>query len=267
MSNHKTIPFPSSRIASIDVCKIGKQKHHIPAFIEVDVTTAREKIRAYRRQKGKVSFNAWLLQVIGKTLNGYESAAAFLKGKQKIVVFDDINISMVVEKKINGRHVPIPMIIERAQHASLESITQQIEDAKNQPLAEKDIVLQKKAGRLEKMYYHLPGFARRWFWKYMLSRPPIAYKKMGNVAVTSIGTMGRGSGWFIPISVHPVCFGISTINKKPVVVDNQIVIREMLHITILFDHDVIDGADMARFISTFTENIEKGMGLKDPDTL
>lgn len=101
----------------------------------------------------------------------------------------------------------------------------------------------------------------------MLSRPSIAYKKMGNVAVTSIGTMGKGSGWFIPISVHPVCFGISTINKKPVVVDNQIVIREMLHITILFDHDVIDGADMARFISTFTENIEKGMGLKDPDTL
>jgi len=95
----------------------------------------------------------------------------------------------------------------------------------------------------------------------MLSRPFLAYKKIGNVAITSIGMMGNVKGWFIPISVHPICFGISTINKKPVVVNDQIVIREMLNMTVLIDHDVIDGAAMARFIHQLSKNIEKGMAV------
>ena len=258
MANFKTLQFPSSRIASIDVCEIGKKKHHVAAMIELDVTDSREKIRVYRREKGKISFNAWLIGTIGRTVHKHELIAAFLQGKRKVVVFLDINISMVVEKTINGQKVPIPMIIEKAQGASLESITRQIDDAKNQKLGEHDIVLRQKAERWERMYYHMPGFIRRYVWKYMLGHPTLAFKKMGNVAITSIGMMGNVKGWFIPVSVHPICFGISTINKKPVVVDDQIAIREIMNMTVLFDHDVIDGANMARFISELSKNIEEG---------
>lgn len=84
---------------------------------------------------------------------------------------------------------------------------------------------------------------------------------MGNVAFTSIGMMGKINGWFIPISVHPICFGIGSIIKKPVVIDNRIEIREILHMSILLDHDVIDGAPMARFISDLSKNIEEGLNI------
>jgi pyruvate/2-oxoglutarate dehydrogenase complex dihydrolipoamide acyltransferase (E2) component len=84
---------------------------------------------------------------------------------------------------------------------------------------------------------------------------------MGNVAITSIGMIGKVNGWFIPISVHPICFGIGRIAKKPVVVIDKIEIREVLNMTILLDHDVVDGAIMARFISRLSENIEKGIEL------
>jgi pyruvate/2-oxoglutarate dehydrogenase complex dihydrolipoamide acyltransferase (E2) component len=73
--------------------------------------------------------------------------------------------------------------------------------------------------------------------------------------------MGNINGWFVPISIHPICFGVGSIIKKPVVINNNIEIREMLNISILLDHDVIDGANMARFISKLTKNIEKGIGL------
>ena len=95
----------------------------------------------------------------------------------------------------------------------------------------------------------------------MLRHPRLAFKKMGNVAITSIGMIGNVSGWFIPISVHPICFGISNITKKPIVIGNKIEIREILNMTILIDHDVIDGSPMARFISNLSRNIEKGYGL------
>mgnify|MGYP003843675371 CR=1 FL=1 len=84
---------------------------------------------------------------------------------------------------------------------------------------------------------------------------------MGNVSITSLGMIGKSKGWFLPISVHPICFGIGQITKKPVVVDDQIVIREILNLTVLVDHDVIDGARMARFMGELTEKLEGGEGL------
>ena len=79
--------------------------------------------------------------------------------------------------------------------------------------------------------------------------------------LTSIGMMGKINGWFIHTSVHPLSFGIGSIIKKPAVIKDKIGIREMLYMTVLINHDVIDGADMARFISRLTENIESGLDL------
>jgi pyruvate/2-oxoglutarate dehydrogenase complex dihydrolipoamide acyltransferase (E2) component len=262
MARHKTLTFPKSRLATIDICELSQQKHHVTGFIEIDVTGAREKIRRYKRETGRISFTAWLVKAISVTVKNHESVAAFLYGKRRIVVFDDINISIVVEKKINGQKVPIPLVIEKANERTIEAITKQITDAQNEEMTDKDIVLHARSTRLERLYYHLPGFARRLAWRYMLKRPSLLFGKMGNVAITSLGMMGSINGWFVPKSIHPVCFGISSIIKKPVVVDNTICIREMLNMTILIDHDVIDGAPVARFINELSENIKNGIGLQ-----
>ncbi|MBW6480041.1 MAG: 2-oxo acid dehydrogenase subunit E2 [Bacteroidales bacterium] len=261
MSRYKTTRFPASRIASIDVCDIGKQKHHVTALIELDVTESRKRIKQHKTEKNRISFTAWLIKVISLTIKEHEMTAAFLKGKRQAFVFEDVNVSLLVEKESNGQKVPMPVIIEKAHEADAVSITRRIADARQLKLSEKDIVLQKKSGKWERLYYHLPGFLRRQVWKFMLKHPRLVFSKMGNVAITSIGMMGNIKGWFIPISVHPICFGISTITKKPLVINDQITIREVLSMTILMDHDVIDGALMARFISDLTKNIENGKEL------
>ena len=261
MAEYKVKIFPKSRIATNDVCAIGIQKHHITGLIEIDVTESRKKIKLYKKNHNPVSFTAWLIKVIGNTIKDNENVASYLRGKRKLVVFNDVNISMAVEKNINGQKVPIPLIIEKANERSIESISQQISDAREQKLTEKDIVLQNKSNRLERFYYSLPGFLRRFFWRYMLKHPHFAFGKMGNVAFTSLGMIGRANGWFIPISVHPVCFGIGRITKKQIVTGEKIEIREILNVSVLLDHDVVDGAQMARFISDLSVNIENGQAL------
>ena len=262
MNSCRIQKFPGSRTATIDVCEIGKRKHHVTALIELDVSGSREKIRAYNKgNNSRISFTAWLISVISSTVKKYDTASSFLKGKNKLLIFNDINISIVVEKDLNGAKVPIPLVIEKANEQSVESITKQIAEARAGKLTDKEIVIHKKTGRLEKIYYLMPGFVRRSVWRYLLSHPHLTFQRMGNVAFTSVGMMGKVNGWFIPISVHPVCFGISSIIKKPVVIENKIEIREVLKMTILLDHDVIDGAPMARFISNLTKNIESGLNL------
>ncbi|MBU1370673.1 MAG: 2-oxo acid dehydrogenase subunit E2 [Bacteroidetes bacterium] len=262
MTNYKIHRFPKSRIATIDICEIGKRKHHVTGLIELDISKSREKIRAYNKQhKNKISFNAWIISVISYTLNNYKTASSYLKGKNKLMIFENINVSILVEKDMNGQKVPIPLIIEKANEISIEAISKQINDAKDKQLTNRDIVLQKNATRLEGIYYFLPGFIRRYFWKYLLRHPKLSFRKMGNVAITSIGMMGQINGWFIPISIHPICFGLGSIIKKPTVIEDKIEIREILNMSILLDHDVIDGAPMARFISELSKHIENGLNL------
>ena len=262
MTNYKINRFPDSRIASIDICEIGKQKHHVAGLVEFDVTGSRKKIREYNKSHtNKISFNAWLISVIGYTIKKHETSSSYLIGKNKQIIFDDINVSIVIEKVIDGKKVPIPLIIEKAHEISIESITRQISEAKNIELTDNDIVLQRKTSKLESLYYSLPKFLRLFFWRFLLKHPKLAFKKMGNVAFTSIGMMGKVDGWFIPISVHPICFGVSSIVKKPTVINDRIEIQEILKTSILIDHDVIDGAPMARFISDLSRNIENGLNI------
>jgi len=262
MTDYKIKKYPKSRIASIDVCEIGKQKHHVIGLVEFDVTESRKGIREYNKaNSNKVSFNAWLISVISRTIKKYDTSCSYLIGKNKLIIFNDINVSIVIEKDVKGVKVPIPLIVEKANEISIEAITTQIIKAKNATFNEQDVVLQKKARKFEKIYYFLPGFIRRYVWILLLRHPKLAFKKMGNVAFTSIGMMGKVNGWFIPISVHPICFGISSIIEKPYVVDNKIEIREVLNMSILIDHDVIDGAPMARFVNDLSKNIENGLVL------
>ncbi|MFC4874461.1 2-oxo acid dehydrogenase subunit E2 [Negadavirga shengliensis] len=258
MADFKIKRFPKSRIATNDVCAIGLKRHHIVALIEVDVSESWQKIKQYKKEGNKVSFTAWLVKMISNSIRDYENVAAYLQGKRTPIIFNDINISMAVEKDLNGQKVPMPLIIEKTNERSIESIQEEIDEAKNQNLTGKDIVLHRKSNKLERFYYILPGSIRRLFWRYLISHPHFAYGKMGNVAITSVGMMGRADGWFIPISVHPICFGIGRISKKPIVVNDKIEIREMLKMTVLLDHDVVDGGQMIRFISSLTGNIEKG---------
>ncbi len=262
MKNFKTETFPATRIATMDVCDIGLRKHHISAFIEVDVTASRSKIKEYRKQKAAISFFAWLIKVISITLKEHECIAGYLRGKRKLLIFDDINVSVAVEKQVNGSKVPVPLVIEKANEKSIEEIAGIISAAKAQSFTTKDIVLHSKAGRAERLYYLLPGFIRRLFWRYLVRHPHFAYRRMGNAAITSIGGLGGVNAWFTPISVHPVCFGIGDIIKKPAVADEQLQIREMLNMSVLLDHDVADGMEMTRFIKKLARNIETGVCLE-----
>ncbi|MDX9773136.1 MAG: 2-oxo acid dehydrogenase subunit E2 [Bacteroidales bacterium] len=70
--------------------------------------------------------------------------------------------------------------------------------------------------------------------------------------------IARVNGWFIHRSVHPVSFGIGSVIKKPVVVNDEVKVREILNMTILVDHDLVDGALMVHLLKDLTNSIESG---------
>jgi pyruvate/2-oxoglutarate dehydrogenase complex dihydrolipoamide acyltransferase (E2) component len=247
-----------SRIATFDIFSMGLLKHHVSALLEFDVTESRKKLHDLRKSGINVSFNAWIIKVIGSILHKHPEASAYLYNRKKLILFNDINISILVEKKILDKKVPIPVVIEKTNQKDALEITREIETAKDKELSNNEIVINKQSNLSERLYYQMPGFIRRAVWKFMLGNPKIAYKKMGNAVITSVGMIGKVNGWFIQKSVHPISFGVGSVLKKAIVIDNEIKIREILNMTILVDHDVIDGAPMVRFLNDLTKSIESG---------
>ncbi|MHA2394186.1 MAG: 2-oxo acid dehydrogenase subunit E2 [Promethearchaeota archaeon] len=86
---------------------------------------------------------------------------------------------------------------------------------------------------------------------------------MGTVIVTSVGMFGKVHGWPIPTTSHPLAFAIGGVSKKAGIINDKIKIREYLTMTILFNHDVVDGVPVARFVSRLVDLIESGFGLKN----
>ena len=78
----------------------------------------------------------------------------------------------------------------------------------------------------------------------------------GTITVTSLGTQ---SGMLaIPVINWPeaAIVSINKIEKRPVVVNDQIVIRQMMYLSLSFDHRIIDGHIAAAFANTMIKFLE-----------
>ena len=256
--------FPASRLFTMDVGRIGLRKHHIKALLEIDVTDARRKIKRKRTGSGeRLSFTSWLLFCIGRAVSEHGAAHALRKGRRGLVIFDDVDVSLVVEKEVEGARVPLPMVLRRVNEKGIGEIFTEIENAKGKKIKSAgDYVLEKARPREPiGLFSLLPQFIRLLIWKILLSSPLRVKRMMGTVIVTSVGMMGKADGWFIPYSIHPLCIALGPIAKRPGMKKNGAGVREYLKMTVLIDHDVIDGAPALRFASRLVELMETGHGL------
>jgi pyruvate dehydrogenase E2 component (dihydrolipoamide acetyltransferase) len=78
----------------------------------------------------------------------------------------------------------------------------------------------------------------------------------GTFTITNLGAFGIDS--FTPIINYPqaAILGVGRIRREPTVVDNQIAIRDVVTLSLSFDHRIVDGAPAARFLQHLGELIK-----------
>jgi pyruvate/2-oxoglutarate dehydrogenase complex dihydrolipoamide acyltransferase (E2) component len=262
VGNYEVIAFPKERKMVIDIMEQGMKKHYVKGLVEFDVTNGRGLIKTLKLKNGvSLSFTGWMLKCIGQAASEHKDVHMLKKGKKKLYRFDDVDISIVVEKTIDGEKVPLPVIIRKTNEKSVKEITQEIRDAQAELVNEDTLLGLEKQEKLKKVFTKLPKFIRKIiYWRF--GKNPLLLKDFsGTINLTSVGMFGDISGWGIPIGVSPLMFALGDITKKPGVIGDGIEIREFLHATILFDHDIVDGAPAARFLTRLNELIEIGFGL------
>lgn len=257
--------YLSSRQFTFDVGKIGREKHHVKALLEVDVSEAWRVLRENRLSEKRISFFAWLIKVTADCVAQHPQAAGVnLMRKNRVAWFKDVDISIMLEKEINGSRVPLPYVVRKADEKTLEQIQEEIDAVKAQSAEdESDYVLGKKSDAVwMNAFTKLPQWLRIWFMRaFVLNKPAQIKASMGNVMITTVGLVGHMHGWIVPFSIHSLCLAFGSINEQPLVKKGEIVKGQVLHLAILIDHDVIDGAPAGIFVDDLVRKLEKAYGL------
>ena len=259
------IKYPAVRQFTADIGRIGRNKHYVRALLEVDVTAALQKIKTLRAPGKKVSFLAWFVKVLADSVAQHPPINGIKKGRHSVQVFKSVDVSTVVEKTVDGVAVPLPLVLREANSKTYFQLNEEIQSAVTQSVENKgDLVLGKGENTLLlSLAAAMPQWLRVLIMKvFILGNPRRMQKMMGTVMVSSLGTVGRISGWILPSSMHPLSIGIGSLNKKPVIYEGSIQKRDILHLTNALDHDVIDGMPALTFVDDLVKKLETGAGLE-----
>lgn len=260
----REVRYPPSRRLTFDVGRIGRSKHRVHALLEVDVTDARERVRARRRAGEGWSFAAWAIKSIADAVAAHPEVAGFHRpARNSVTVFSDVDVAVVVEREVPGGHVPLPLVVRGTASKAVPAIAAEIDAAKVQAVADEgDLVLgRRRDPRALRWYLRFPQWLRIPLMRaVMLGSPRRSKAAMGNVMVTTVGMAGRARGWIVPSSVHPLCVALGSLGERPAVHEGEVAIRTIMHVTVLIDHDVVDGMPAARFVADAVRRLEGAAG-------
>jgi 2-oxoglutarate dehydrogenase E2 component (dihydrolipoamide succinyltransferase) len=78
----------------------------------------------------------------------------------------------------------------------------------------------------------------------------------GTFTITNGGIFGSMMSTPILNQPQSAILGMHTIQKRPMVVDDEIVVRPMMYLALTYDHRIIDGKDSVQFLNTIKELLE-----------
>jgi 2-oxoglutarate dehydrogenase E2 component (dihydrolipoamide succinyltransferase) len=79
----------------------------------------------------------------------------------------------------------------------------------------------------------------------------------GTFTITNGGVFGSLLSTPIPAYPQTAILGMHSIQRRPVVVDDQIAVRPMMYVALTYDHRVIDGKDAIGFLKRVKELVEE----------
>ena len=201
----------------------------LTTFNEIDMSRAMEIRSQYKAPFEKrhgiaLGFMSFFIRASVEALKEFPAVNAYIEG-QEIVYHDYCNIGIAVGSE-RGLVVPV---IRNAQNKSFAELEQAIVDF---------------VGKIKK------------------NRLELADLEEGTFTVTNGGVFGSLLSTPILNTPQSAILGMHKIEKRPVAVEDEVVVRPMMYVALSYDHRIIDGREAVTFlrrIKEFVENPERMM--------
>lgn len=197
---------------------------HAAAMEDVDVSDLwdlRKGMNEEMKEKGeRLTFMPFIIKAVQKSLLKHPSLNAMLdEENEEIVIKEYYNIGVATDTK-DGLIVPV---VKRVETKGLSEIQKDMDNLID------------------------------------LSRDrtiDLADLRGGTFTISNYGAIGGIYG--VPVINFPeaAILGVGRIREEPRVLDGEIVPRRIMGIVVAFDHRIIDGAEVARFMNTLKDYLE-----------
>ncbi|NLO12198.1 MAG: 2-oxo acid dehydrogenase subunit E2 [Candidatus Cloacimonetes bacterium] len=197
---------------------------HMSVMDEVEITPlveARASLKPHFAELGvNISYLPFVIRAVSMALREYPILNAELDMEaERIIYKNNINIGIAVDAD-DG--LVVPVIPDTDQKSLLELATKLNDFATRAP---------KRELKLDEL-------------------------KGGTFSITSFGSIG---GYYaVPVINYPLVaiLGVGKITHKPVAKDGEIVVGNVLPISMSVDHRIVDGGDVARFLNLVLEYLQ-----------
>lgn len=242
-AGYSTRPFLTIRRGYLDVLDAGRRRRLVHGLVEADVTEVRAALSA-----ADLSFTGHVAWCVARAVVADPIVHAYRQGR-RLVLFDDVDINTQIEVDLAGQKIVQSLILRSVNRSDVEQLTRQIRAA-----ASKARPASQRRYRGAAAFFALPGWLRRLPFRAVMANPALFRRFGGTVGLSAVGMFGAG-GWAIPLTPTTLMITVGGITRKPRFIEGVLQDRELLGLTLTFDHTVVDGAPAARFASRLIQLI------------
>jgi pyruvate/2-oxoglutarate dehydrogenase complex dihydrolipoamide acyltransferase (E2) component len=219
-------------------------------LVDVDVTEARRLLAAHRPP---LSTTAFVVASVARAAAEHPEVHAYRDWRGRLVRHRHVDVQTLVEVETRQGPFGLVQVVRDADIRNARSIGAELREVKRSPQrATTGASLQ----RLVPLAGHVPGLFRVMY--AVMRRSVRVHRATGTVQVTAVGMFGGGGGGFAvsPPTLASLTVVVGGLSRRPRVVGDDVVVREVLDLTVTIDHDVVDGAPAARFVADLRRRME-----------
>jgi pyruvate dehydrogenase E2 component (dihydrolipoamide acetyltransferase) len=224
-------------------------------LIEIDIEKTFEAMEAYsKKHKVKVTLNHVIGKAMAITLKLRPELNGLLRGS-RIYLRDTVSLNYLINVPGQGDdHIKKASLssctIHQAETKTVAEISEEMTDKVDAVRAHKDRFVSSNMA----VFKIMPWWLSRYYLYFSswliyglnlnLSWLGVPADPFGSVMITNVGSLGIDYAWppLVPYSRVPLLITICAVQRKPVVCKNdEIKPRDILPITITFDHRFVDG--------------------------
>ncbi len=257
--------IPLRQLMTIDGLDAVTPGHRTVGLVEFDVTAPLERIDALRSAGRHLSLVSFVVSCIGRALAEHPALNSVRTGRS-VYRFDDVDVNLAVEITTPGGVFPHQITVRRAQDKDPEAVYAEVADARRRyALGRGASVEDRRLERGVRWLSRTPRFVRIGVLRAATRSARRVKRWSGTTLVTSVTRFAGSGGFVIPFAAGPVAvsFALGGISERMSCRDGVHENRRHLAVTVIVNHDLVDGAPAARFVRRLRELVETADALAE----
>ena len=235
----EVLPFPSGRRAVTAAVRAGRRIVPMHGLLEVDVSDTGRRLAEHHPP---LSMTAFVIAAVARTAALHPEVHAYRDWRGRLVRHRHVDVQTIVEVPTAQGPFGLVHVVRDADVRSVAEITAELRDAR----ADMTTGPARGRQRLLRVAGTVPGFFPLLYAG--MTRSVRAHRLTGTAQVTAVGMFAGGGGFAIaPPTLASLLVVVGGCSRRPRVVGEEVVARDVLDLTVTVDHNVVDGAPATRF--------------------